>query len=473
MKSAWRELAPAPSAHRDVKARLRRSASCVALTCFALTLLVSATPAFAQTQSAAASGEFVLQELSVVSIAPHGDSALAPPLSGFFDDGEQGSSTPREFEVYGFGQVDVIHDFGRLDPAWDDAFRPSKIPTTTGAFGEDGQSSVSVKQSRLGARMAGDAAERDYEVKVEFDLFGVGVDAGQTTFRLRHAYGRWGPILGGQTNSLFMDGDLFPNTIDYWGPTGMVFLRNPQLRFYLMENEEFLAAVALEKPSNDIDAGLIRVFDPELSGGLTNSEELPDLTAQVRWTRESGHLQASGILRRIGFETLGDVDGPSGAELGWGINLGGVFSTGPATFRLGVVYGEGIASYMNDGGMDLAPQVTTAGVPPNVIIVDAEAESVPLLGVTAYVDFAWSETLSSALGYSFTEVDNTNFQEATAFHRGDYASVNLLWAPASNVMTGVELLWGQREDNDGDSGNDIRLQYSFKVSFSSGNLLAD
>ena len=40
-------------------------------------------------------------------------------------------------------------------------------------------------------------------------------------------------------------------------------------------------------------------------------------------------------------------------------------------------------------------------------------------------------------------------------------------------MTGVELLWGQREDNDGDSGNDIRLQYSFKVSFSSGNLLAD
>ena len=33
--------------------------------------------------------------------------------------------------------------------------------------------------------------------KFEFDLFGVGVDAGQTTFRLRHAYGEWGSFLGG------------------------------------------------------------------------------------------------------------------------------------------------------------------------------------------------------------------------------------------------------------------------------------
>lgn len=46
-------------------------------------------------------------------------------------------------------------------------------------------------------------------------MFGVGLDAGQTTIRLRHAYGSWGPILGGQTHSLFMDIDLFPNIIDY------------------------------------------------------------------------------------------------------------------------------------------------------------------------------------------------------------------------------------------------------------------
>ena len=53
---------------------------------------------------------------------------------------------------------------------------------------------------------------------------GTGVDAGQTTFRVRHMYAKWGPFLAGQTNTLLMDGDIFPNVIDYWGPPGMVFV---------------------------------------------------------------------------------------------------------------------------------------------------------------------------------------------------------------------------------------------------------
>ena len=93
-----------------------------------------------------------------------------------------------------------------------------------------------------------------------------------------------------------------------------------------------------------------------------------------------------------------------------------------------------------------------------------------LLGVSAYVDLQWSKELSSAIGYSFTKVDNTNFQEVTAFHKGEYASVNLLWTPADNVMTGAELLWGQRTDNDGEKGSDLRLQGTFKWSFSSKNI---
>ncbi|EJL21876.1 hypothetical protein [Novosphingobium sp. AP12] len=49
-------------------------------------------------------------------------------------------------EIYGFGQVDVIHDTDQVDPALEDAFRPSKIPTDPGLYGSDGQTSVSVKQ---------------------------------------------------------------------------------------------------------------------------------------------------------------------------------------------------------------------------------------------------------------------------------------------------------------------------------------
>ena len=59
-----------------------------------------------------------------------------------------------------------------------------------------------------------------------------------------------------------------------------------------------------------------------------------------------------------------------------------------------------------------------------------------LLGVSAYVDLQWTKKWSSAIGYSFTKVDNTNFQDPTAFHKGEYASVNLLWTPADPIMTG-------------------------------------
>ena len=139
----------------------------------------------------------------------------------------------RSFEFYGFAQADYIQDIGgRLDPDWDDAFRPSKI-CFDGACGEDGQASISVKQSRFGVKgtMPTGSTTAPLSFKFEFDLFGTGVDAGQTTMRLRHFYGEWGQFLAGQTNSLFMDIDVFPNTIDYWGPSGMVFYRNQQARY--------------------------------------------------------------------------------------------------------------------------------------------------------------------------------------------------------------------------------------------------
>src|SRR6185503_19470395 len=114
-------------------------------------------------------------------------------------------------EVYGFVQADYIQDFKRVDPAWNDTLRPSKIPTTDDQFGEDGQASLSAKQSRLGVLMNFPTSNHPVYTKFEFDMFGVGVDAGQTTIRLRHAYGEWNHWLAGQTNTLFMDASIFPN----------------------------------------------------------------------------------------------------------------------------------------------------------------------------------------------------------------------------------------------------------------------
>jgi len=374
-------------------------------------------------------------------------------------------------QIYGFAMVDYIQYTKRVDPAWEDAFRPSKIGVD-GNYGSNGQASVSVKQSRFGTK--GDIPTGDNSAplsfKFEFDFFGVGVDAGQTTIRLRHFYGEWGMLLGGQTHSLFMDIDVFPNVIDYWGPPGMVFFRLPQIRLtpYRTDHSEF--AIALEKPGNDIDPGNIRLVEEFADGQIQNDEKAPDFTAHWRTDGNWGHFQIAGMLRRVGYDYRVTSTEPfrNGAKTGWGIDLTSGLKFGEKDkLLLSAVHGQGIASYMNDGGMDLAP-TATYGVPvpgPGAPVPTLDAEAVPLTGLMAYYDHYWSSTWSSSIGYSETRVTNTNFQEPVAFHKGEYASVNLLATPNERVLIGAELMWGKRINNDGSSGDDVRFQLSVKYSF--------
>ena len=379
----------------------------------------------------------------------------------------------KSFEVYGFAQLDYIQDFGRVNPDWEDTLRPSRIPTDDEQFGDDGQATFSVKQSRFGVKATLPTSKGDINTKFEFDMFGVGSDAGETTIRLRHAYGEFGSILAGQTNSLFMDGDIFPNIVDYWGPTGMVFLRNPQIRWTPIKGDTTFA-VAIENPGNDIDSGQFReVAD---FPGAQGDQEYPDLTAQYRMNTGFGHVQLAGIMRWIGAEVLcntsqTDPDAqdfcPNDTaevvyddnDFGWGLNLTSVINVlEKDAIRAGVVYGEGIASYMNDGGMDAGPD--------RAVGVDGvQVEAVQLTGVSAYYDHWWNDQYSSSIGYSFTEVDNTAGQTPDTYKKGQYASVNLLYYPVENVLVGGELLWGDREDFGGASNSDTRIQFSLKYNF--------
>jgi DcaP outer membrane protein len=377
----------------------------------------------------------------------------------------------RSFEIYGFAMVDVIQDTKRVDPNWMDAFRPSKIATPEGEFGTNGQSSISVKQSRVGVKgsMPTGDSTAPIDFKFEIDMFGTGVDAGQTTIRLRHVYGEWGSVLGGQTNTVFMDGDIFPNTIDYWGPNGMVFVRVPQLRWtpYRTTTDEF--AVSLEHAGNDVDPGNIRLVEQFQNATVNGTRTVPDLAAHYKSTQSWGHFQIAGILRKISYEYQPDPATPLAKDhqTGWGVNLSGhINMLEKDKILLGVVHGNGIATYMNDGGMDIAPNAAyTPEVNPLAAPPKLSAEAVPLTGITAYYDHYWSPMYSSSIGYSQVQVTNTNFQSTTTFHRGEYASANLLAYPAKGVMIGLEVLYGKRIDNQGLSGDDVRFQLSAKYDF--------
>ena len=364
----------------------------------------------------------------------------------------------KSFEVYGFAMADYIQDFKRVDPAWQDTLRPSKIPTTEGQFGSDGQAMLSIKQSRFGVRGSAPTGGDTLQFQFEFDLYGTGVDAGQTTMRVRHVYGQWGNWLAGQTNTLFMDIDIFPNVIDYWGPNGMAFVRTPQIRWTPVHSGDNTFAVAIEKPGNDIDPGQFREVDPSL-GNFQANNEFPDITAQYKLNQSWGHLQIAGILRKLGVENIANpANIVKRDDTGWGVDVTASIKVGARDkVLLGFVKGAGIATYMNDGGVDMAP--TTP------VVATTQAKAVDLTGVSAYFDHYWNTKWSSSIGYSYDEVDNLAGQAGNAFKKGEYFSANILNTPAENILIGAEVLWGKREDFNGNSGDDSRIQFSVKYNF--------
>ncbi len=361
------------------------------------------------------------------------------------------------FEIYGFAQVDYIQDFKRMPSDWDATLRPSRIPTTDGAAGGDGQAILSARQSRLGARGSIPVGDSDLFGRVEFDFFGRGTgqpdSAGQNTLRLRQAYGSWGPILGGLTASLFMDDDFWPNIVDYWGPAGMAFYRNVQVRYTFFTGTHTLA-IAIERPGADLQnyPNVAALQD------LASDNKLPDLTAQYRLSQKWGYIQASGILRRLGYDT--GTGGIKGSKLGWGLNGSSTIRILPDRLKVlvEVVGGAGIENYMNDATPDLAIDGT---------VIAPTAAAVPMLGLTGYLDITWTKMLSTAIGYSTVFIFNTSLQPTSALKRGQYASVNFLVSPFKNFLAGPEFLWGRRNDLGGAYGDDFRLQVSLKYSFSS------
>lgn len=395
--------------------------------------------------------------------------AIVSQLSGVANAGE------KTFEVYGYAELDYIQDSGLVDPDWVDTLRPSKIIIDRSEYGSDSQSVFSVKQTLLGAKGNLPTDNGDVFFRVEFDLFGVGNEAGETTFRLLHAYSEYGQVLAGLTNSLFMDGDIAPNSIDYWGPSGMIDVRNWQLRWTPLKGASTFA-IALEKPSDDIDVGELRTV-PEF-GGAKSNYYLPDLTAQFRQKYGFGHVQLAGILRNIAVE--GVVELSPGVEtpyersgLGWGLNLTTVIKVlEKDAIRAGVAYGQAIASYVNDGGMDGAPSLAPLPGNPPKIAPGTDLELVKLLGISAFYDRWWSDRWSSSIGYSSTQIDNTAGQGPETFRKGQYALVNLLHYPTKNLMVGAEFLWGKLEDLSGVSNDDKRVQLTVRYSFSNKNLFA-
>jgi hypothetical protein len=364
--------------------------------------------------------------------------------------------------------LDMGYGFKSSDPDWFDVVRPTKLPKSENEFDsgndfppEDGRWFSGVRQTRFGIKTWTPTDLGELHTIFEFELFGVGVDASQTTFRLRHAYGELGQFGAGQTWSPFMDIDVFPNSIEYWGPSGMAFFRNVQVRWMPIQGDSRMT-IALERPGASGDLG---DYQAEIEAeGVEARFPAPDLSAEYRRAWSRGYIEVAGIVRYVEWDDPMPAPVDLGGEaVAWGLNLSSNLKFPKIhpndVARLQVLYGEGIENYMNDATVDIG----VVDPPPGGTI---DGEALPILGVVAFYDHYWNDRWSTSAGYSLIDIENSSGQSADAFQRGHYALGNLRHYPAPNVMMGVEFQYGKRENNsDGFTSDDFRIQFSARYNF--------
>jgi hypothetical protein len=257
-----------------------------------------------------------------------------------------------------------------------------------------------------------------------------------------------------------MDPDVFPNSIEYWGPNGMVFFRNVQFRYMPIAGSSDIV-LAFERPGASGDQGLLadRIELQNVQGRFP----LPDVSGAYKVSRGWGYARAAFLVGEMKWDDLlADQFDLSGSATRWGINLSSNLKVAKDTVRLQYVFGEGVENYMNDAPVDVSIKRN-----PGNAVSPIVGTALPVQGIVAFLDHTWNSMLTSSVGYSRLDINNSDGQAPNAFKDGQYALFNVLYTPVKDVMVGGEFQWGRRENfSDGFSSDDFRLQFSVKYNFS-------
>ena len=136
---------------------------------------------------------------------------------------------------------------------------------------DDGAVGAHANQSRLRLSTSTDTSYGALNTVIEGHFWG-------GTFGLRHAYGQLGPVLAGQAWSIRGDDHTFADTVEFFGPAGVVAVRTPQLRLTLPLAEGFTGQMAVEPP--------------------INGNEVPTFLAAVRYSSAWGAVNLTGAVGR-------------------------------------------------------------------------------------------------------------------------------------------------------------------------------
>ncbi|MDX8337863.1 DcaP family trimeric outer membrane transporter [Draconibacterium sp. IB214405] len=361
------------------------------------------------------------------------------------------------------GQVmtDAGYNFNQVNPDYFDVMRPTQLPAYKNEYGTDGTMFFGVRQSFFRVQSFTSTKYGELMIHFAFDLFGSGVNAGETNFHLLYAWAELGMFGAGRNWSLFSDVDGFPKMLEYWGPVGLSLCKNVQLRFMPLRCKNYLA-FALEQPGASADEG-VYVDRIELTD-VKPKLNIPDFAANFRMTRHWGYAEIAAVLRKIEWVYQGNEPYDlSGKVWGWGFNLSSNLNLNENNvLLLQSVAGKGIQNLMNDAPTDIGIKNDFSNT-----LRPIKGVALPLYSYSCYLNHRWNDKWTTAAGYSAIHTQNSDGQQPEAFRNGRYASANLLYTPLTNIMAGIELQWINCENHsDSWTTSATKVQLSFRYRFS-------
>ena len=357
--------------------------------------------------------------------------------------------------IGGFAQLDLISDLQVIAEA--DKFAVASIPVG-GGTGNTG-SQLSARQSRVFIETDAPWSVAQLLAYVEVDFFD---PQNQSDLHIRHAFGAIGHpdgirLVAGVTWTLFMDATVLPSQLDYAGPVGLVNLLQAQARLVV----PFLRTRASNGDSHGFQWLLsVEAPDPQVTTPMnvqaTGYSYWPDTITALRWDHAHGHLLGSALLRQVGVLP---AMGERASAVGYGGNvtgrLTGFWGKDQLLWALGG--GRGVASYFaGSGGLSL-----DAFLQPNGALAVTRLAG----GMLSYQHFFWNDRLSlTGIGSLLRLFDLEAGTDAT-LRQSLYFGGVLQYFPNKRFMTGIEYLFGRRENRNEQTGSDNRLQVSTQVSF--------
>jgi hypothetical protein len=370
--------------------------------------------------------------------------------------------TNTSFRLRGFVRLTGIYDVNPIGSQ--DIFVTNTIPVPQ----QSGHNlNATARPSRFALETWTPTPVLDWNVHtlIEGDFFNgpaQAVGGGGNPFRLRFAFVDFGYFRAGQQNTVFMDAQSWPSLVDFQGPAGWVNQRRPGFRVTVPLADKLFWAGGVEQPFSDITT----------NGLGTNVQDVPDFATHLRYEADLGHAQLSGLLRSIGYQA---PDGSVTRRAGYGVSGSTVFhpwaallgtnpvrDSNPSGLTRSRIIGQytvgwGIGRYILDtAGLGLDGQVDpTTG-----------AFAIPYTASWVFSYEHWFTEKWMAQGtYSGTLVGNTDGQPGTTYTGAKYVAASLWYIPFRNMSLGLEYLFGQRKNLNGQWGDANRInmlaQYNF------------